>query len=221
MRHSKHRLKSPAPAPKDLLPLERSLHARGLRRIAGVDEAGRGCLAGPVFAAAVILPPGLILPEVDDSKKLPAPERERLFEEIRCHAVAWSVASVDAEEIDRINIHHASLKAMRLAVSTMSEWPEYLLIDGKFTLDVGAIHESPLRGLPQEAVVDGDALCQSIAAASILAKVSRDRWISEEGRKYPEYNFGRHKGYGTVEHREAIRRYGPTPLHRRSFRWES
>ncbi|HEX5037697.1 MAG TPA: ribonuclease HII [bacterium] len=215
MRRSKHRPKSTAPAPKDLLPLERSLHARGLRRIAGVDEAGRGCLAGPVFAAAVILPPGLILPEVDDSKKLPPPERDRLFEEIRRHAVAWSVASVDAEEIDRINIHHASLKAMKLAVSSMAAEPEYLLIDGKFTLSDAFFF------LPQEAVVDGDALCQSIAAASILAKVSRDRWISEEGRKYPEYNFGRHKGYGTVEHREAIRRYGPTPLHRRSFRWES
>jgi ribonuclease HII len=173
-----------------------------------------------VFAAAVILPPGLILPEVDDSKKVPPPERDRLYEEILRHAISWSVASVDAQEIDRINIHHASLKAMSLAVSTMSEKPEYLLIDGKFTLDVGAQLIAPLHGLPQEAVVDGDALCQSIAAASILAKVSRDRWISEEGKKYPEYNFAQHKGYGTVEHRAAIRRHGPTPLHRKSFRWE-
>lgn len=170
-------------------------------------------MAGPVFAASVILPVGLILPEVDDSKKLKADERERLFDEICRHAVAWSVASVDAEEIDRINIHHASLKAMKLAVSSLSAAPEYLLIDGKFTLADAFLF------LPQEAVVDGDALCQCIAAASILAKVSRDRWISEQVKNYPQFDFARHKGYGTSRHREEIKRHGPTPLHRRSFRW--
>jgi ribonuclease HII len=202
------------PALKDLLPLERSLYARGIRAVAGVDEAGRGCLAGPVFAAAVIFTPGLILPDVDDSKKLSPDLRERLFVEICESAICWAVASIDAEEIDRINIHHASLKAMRMAVESMPRRPEYLLIDGKFTLT-----DEPLF-LAQEAVVDGDARSQTIAAASILAKVSRDRWITEEGKKYPEYRFNKHKGYGTAEHREAIRRFGPTPLHRRSFRWD-
>ncbi|HSA59902.1 MAG TPA: ribonuclease HII [bacterium] len=202
----------PVQAPKDLLPLERSLHAKGILSVAGVDEAGRGCLAGPVFAAAVILPAGLVIPQVDDSKKLSPDLRERLFEVIRREAVAWSVSSVGAGEIDRINIHHASLKAMRLAVASLSGRPDYLLIDGKFTLG------DSLFSLPQEAVVDGDARSQSIAAASILAKVSRDRWIAEEGRKYPGFRFAKHKGYGTAEHREEIRRYGLTPLHRRTFR---
>jgi len=199
----------PPRPPKDLLPLERALISRGLRAIAGVDEAGRGCLAGPVFAAAVVLPPGLILPEVDDSKKLAPDLRERLFAVICREAVAWSVASVDAAEIDRINIHHASLKAMRVAVASLSDSPDYLLIDGKFTLD---------GFRPQEAVVSGDARSQTIAAASILAKVSRDRWITEEGKKYPGFRFAKHKGYGTAEHREEIRRHGLTPLHRRTFR---
>jgi ribonuclease HII len=177
-----------------------------------VDEAGRGCLAGPVFAAAVILPDGKVVPEVDDSKKLSPDVRERLFEVIRREAVAWSIASVGAEEIDRINIHHASLKAMRLAVESLSARPNYLLIDGKFTL------ADSLLFVPQEAVVGGDGLCQSIAAASILAKVARDRWITEEGRKYPGFRFAKHKGYGTAEHREEIRLHGLTPLHRRTFR---
>lgn len=208
----------PVKAPKDLLPLERSLHARGILAVAGVDEAGRGCLAGPVFAAAVILPAGLVIPEVDDSKKLSPELRERLFEVIRREAVAWSVSSVEAEEIDRINIHHASLKAMRLAVASLSAHPEYLLIDGKFTLDGGTGAAPSLRAVPQEAIIDGDARSQTIAAASILAKVSRDRWITEEGRKYPGFRFAKHKGYGTAGHREEIRRHGLTPLHRRTFR---
>jgi ribonuclease HII len=174
-----------------------------------VDEAGRGCLAGPVFAGAVILPPRLMIPEIDDSKKLAPGVRERLFDVICREAIAWTVASVDAEEIDRVNIHHASLKAMRLAVESLSSRPEYLLVDGKFTLHLS---------IPQEAVVDGDARSQTIAAASILAKVSRDRWISEEGKKYPQSKFAKHKGYGTEEHREEIRRHGLTPLHRRSFK---
>lgn len=180
-----------------------------MRRIAGVDEAGRGCLAGPVFAGAVILPPGLVIPDVDDSKKLTPETRERLFAEICRCALAWSVASVTAEEIDRINIHHASLKAMRLAVEQLSPLPQYVLIDGKFELDCR---------IAQEAIIKGDALSQSVAAASILAKVSRDRWISEEGKNYPQFRFAKHKGYGTVEHRREIQEHGLTPLHRRSFR---
>lgn len=171
-----------------------------------------------MFAAAVILPPGRVFPDVDDSKKLKPQLRERLFEVIRREAVAWAVASVDACEIDRINIHQASLKAMRLAVEALAPCPDYLLIDGKFILDVGAIGQSPLHGMPQEPVIGGDGRSQSIAAASIMAKVTRDRWIAEEGKKYPEYGFAKHKGYGTAEHRTAIRKFGLTPLHRRSFR---
>lgn len=199
--------------PKDLLRLERGLISRGLLQVAGVDEAGRGCLAGPVFAAAVILPPGLILPEVDDSKLLAPPVRERLFDVICGSAVAWSVASIEAEEIDRINIHRASLKAMALAVKGLAARPEFILIDGKFTL------EEFIFLVPQEAVVEGDARSQTVAAASILAKVSRDRWMAEEEKKYPQYRFGQHKGYATEQHRGEIRHHGPTPLHRRSFRW--
>jgi len=186
------------------------LIAKGICRIAGVDEVGRGCLAGPVFAAAVILPAGLHLSEVNDSKKLSPETRERLFECIRHEAVAWAVASVSSEEIDHINIHNASLKAMRLAVEGLATAPDYLLIDGKFSL-VDMF-------LPQEAIIGGDGLSQSIAAASIMAKVTRDRWIAEEGKKYPDFGFAKHKGYGTAAHREAIRRHGLTPLHRRSFR---
>ncbi len=126
-------------------------------------------------------------------------------------ALAWSVAHIDNEEIDRINIHHASLRAMTKAFETLDVPPDYLLVDGKFRM--------PHDATPQEAVIGGDALCFSIAAASILAKVSRDRWIVAESVKYPEYGLERHKGYGTPQHREAIRRHGPTPIHRKSFRW--
>jgi len=153
-----------------------------------------------------------VIPGVNDSKLLSPSQRERLFGVIQSQAIAWSVAAVEADEIDRINIHHASLKAMALAVLALSEKPDYLLIDGKFTLKDG------LFTMPQEAVIGGDGLSQSVAAASILAKVSRDRWISEEGKKYPSFNFAKHKGYGTLEHRRAIRKFGLTPLHRRSFK---
>lgn len=178
-----------------------------------MDEVGRGCLAGPVFAGAVILPPHCRIPEVNDSKQLTPIQRERLFGVICEKALAWAVASVDAAEIDRINIHQASLKAMALAVRSLSESPDYLLIDGKFTLNADVVFMTP-----QEAIIGGDGLCQSVAAASILAKVTRDRWISEEGKKYPGFTFDRHKGYGTVQHRKEIRMFGLTPLHRRSFR---
>ena len=176
--------------------------------IAGVDEAGRGCLAGPVFAGAVILPAGFVHPDIDDSKKLTPKERERLFAEICKAALAWAVASVDAEEIDRINIHRASLKAMKMAVAQLNPNPEYLLVDGRFPI---------AQKLPQKAIVKGDQLSQTVAAASILAKVSRDRWIIEEGKKYPDYNFEQHKGYGTRDHFDAIRKHGLTPIHRKTF----
>lgn len=196
--------------PRDLLWLERALTASGYLRIAGTDEAGRGCLAGPVFAAAVILPCGLVIPGVDDSKKLSPARREELYSRITGLAVAWSIASVGPEEIDRINIHRASLEAMRLAVEGLVPSPEFLLVDGRFSVRVR---------FPQRPVVGGDGLCQAVASASVLAKVSRDRWMRDAASRFPEFEFERHKGYGTVRHRELIRRYGPSPLHRKTFRF--
>lgn len=196
------------PGPRDLLVFEKGLHSSGIRRIGGVDEVGRGCLAGPVFAGAVILPPDLKIPDIDDSKKLKPAVRERLFAVILKRAVAWAVASVDAEEIDRVNIHRASLKAMQLAVAKLKPRPEFLLVDGRFPI---------ADRLPQKPIVRGDQRSQSIAAASILAKVSRDRWMESETKKYPHFNFAGHKGYGTPEHFAEIKKHGLTPLHRKSF----
>jgi ribonuclease HII len=193
---------------RDLLLYEKGLFAQGIVRVAGVDEAGRGCLAGPVFAGAVILPPDLVLPDIDDSKKLQPAVRERLFDKICRRAIAWAVAMVEADEIDRINIHRASLRAMQLAVAQLKPGPEYLLVDGRFPI--------PER-LPQKPIVKGDQRSQTIAAASILAKVSRDRWIEEEGKKYPQFKFKDHKGYATAEHFDEIKKHGLTPLHRKTF----
>lgn len=192
----------------DLLFFERRLFEKGVVRVGGVDEAGRGCLAGPVFAGAVIFPPDLVLPEIDDSKKLSPAVRDRLFREICKGAIAWAVAQVDPAEIDRLNIHRASLRAMRLAVGQLHPPPEFLLVDGRFPI--------PER-LPQKAIVKGDQRSQTVAAASILAKVSRDRWMEEEGRRYPQFRFSVHKGYGTPEHLAEIKKYGLTPIHRKSF----
>jgi len=190
------------------LQYEKPLFAKGLSRVGGVDEAGRGCLAGPVFAAAVVFPPDVFIPEVDDSKLLTPKTRERLFEIICKEAIAWSVASVGAEEIDRINIHRASLKAMQLAVSQLKTSPDFLLVDGRYPLP---------QKLPQKAIIKGDRLSHTIAAASILAKVSRDRWMEQEAKKYPGFNFIQHKGYGTTEHFAEIKKNGLTPLHRKTF----
>lgn len=194
---------------RDLLSFEKSLFERGILRVGGVDEAGRGCLAGPVFAAAVIFPPHLVLPEVDDSKLLTPSKREGLFHEICQKAVAWAVASIDADEIDRINIHRASLQAMRLAVLRLKPFPQFLLVDGRFPIP---------EKLPQTPIIKGDRRSQTVAAASILAKVSRDRWMGEEAEKYPGFNFRGHKGYGTAEHFAEIKKHGLSPIHRRSFR---
>ncbi len=160
----------------------------------------------------MILPLDCIIPGINDSKQLTASERERLFGLIREKAVSWSVASVDAAEIDRINIHYASLKAMALAISRLGTRPDYLLIDGRFTLEAECLF------IAQEAVIDGDALSQSIAAASIMAKVCRDRWITEVGKDYPGFTFHQHKGYATPDHRKEIEKNGQTDLHRKSFR---
>ncbi len=194
---------------RNLRRLETNLRKAGYRRIAGVDEAGRGCLAGPVFAAAVILPSDLVIPGINDSKLLTPRQREHFDRVIRLQAIAWKVVSIDADEIDSLNILRASLKAMGLVVQALTLRPDFLLVDGPFPLDVQ---------LPQRPVIGGDRKSQTVAAASILAKVSRDLWMTQIDRRYPEYRFARHKGYGTLEHRRAIREYGLTPLHRRSFR---
>ncbi len=188
--------------------LEEAARGRGARRIAGVDEAGRGPLFGPVVAAAVILAPGVRLDGLNDSKKLSAKKRAELDAEIRARAVGWAIAAVDAETIDRINIRQASLLAMRRAVAELEPGPDFLLIDGRDTIDGEA---------PQQAVVRGDAASFSIAAASVLAKVYRDRLLVELDGEFPGYGLARHKGYPCAAHLAALERLGPTPLHRRSF----
>ncbi|MDR3727419.1 MAG: ribonuclease HII [Terracidiphilus sp.] len=188
--------------------LEEAARKRGARRIAGLDEVGRGPLFGPVVAAAVILAPGFQLDGLTDSKKLSEKKRNEFDVEIRDNAVAWAIAEVDAETIDRINIRQASLLAMRRAVAQLALSPDYLLIDGRDTIDWDC---------PQQAVIQGDATSLSIAAASVLAKVYRDRLLVEFDRAYPGYGLAQHKGYGSPEHLAALYRMGPTPLHRKSF----
>ncbi len=176
---------------------------------AGCDEAGRGCLAGPVFAAAVILPPDYANGALDDSKRLTAKMRERLRMEVERDALAWAVARVEAPEIDRINILQASILAMNMAVQQLAVRPELLLVDGN------RFHTS--SGIPFRCVVKGDATYMSIAAASILAKTHRDACMEALDREYPQYQWKKNKGYPTSAHREAIRLYGSTPWHRKSF----
>ena len=188
---------------------ERDLWASGCRLVAGVDEAGRGPLAGPVVAAAVILPTSFRHEEINDSKLLSEGKRKELVPVIEKESLGWAVAAVDEREIERINILQATLLAMTRAVRGLLCRPDYLLVDA---LNIPEIE------LPQKAIVKGDRLSASIAAASILAKVSRDRVMEEYHEQYPRYNFRRHKGYGTAEHREAISRFGPCPIHRRTFR---
>jgi ribonuclease HII len=189
--------------------LENGLAARGFPRVAGVDEAGRGPLAGPVAAAAVILPLSFSCPLLDDSKKLTKRRREILYAEITGNpGVVWSVALVGPEEIDRINILRATHRAMALALGSLSETPDIALVDGL-----------PVKGLPvpHESVVKGDGLSLSIAAASVIAKVTRDRFMEMIDSEFPAYGFARHQGYGTREHLEALRKHGPCRHHRRSF----
>ena len=176
--------------------------------LAGVDEAGRGPLAGPVFAAAVILADDVIIEGINDSKKLSEKKRELLYDEICEKAISYCVASVDEKEIDDINILQATFKAMRNAVSGLSVKPDYVLIDG---------NKSPSTSFAEETVVKGDSKSMSIAAASILAKVSRDRYITGIADKYPGYGFEKHKGYGTKAHYEAIEKLGICPIHRKTF----
>jgi ribonuclease HII len=193
----------------DLNRIDSELRRRGYTRVAGVDEAGRGPLAGPVVAAAVILPPGCILPSLDDSKKVDAETRERLNREIRARAVAVGVGVVDAAAIDSDDILRASLRAMRQAVESLDPDAEALVVD--------AVRVPGVR-LPQVPVIGGDGLSACVAAASIVAKTFRDHLCEALARRYPVYGFERHKGYGTPEHWEALRRFGPCPEHRLSYR---
>jgi ribonuclease HII len=188
--------------------LERELRRRGYRFIAGVDEAGRGSLAGPVVAAAVILPGECVLPGLDDSKRLDAPARERLDRRVRATALTLGLGVVSARDIDARDILRASLQAMRLAVDALTIEPEAVLVDAVIIPGVRR---------PQLPVVHGDALCSSIAAASIVAKVHRDRLLTELAASYPAYGFEQHKGYGTPEHWEALRLCGPCPEHRLTY----
>jgi ribonuclease HII len=193
---------------RTLLRRERALWSEGFVRIAGLDEAGVGPLAGPVVAAVVVFPSGTGIRGVDDSKKLLPERRLELAAEIRRVASAWAVAVVDSVEIDRINILRASLEAMRLALQALAEAPDYLLVDAR---------KVPGTDLPQEAVIHGDARCHAIAAASILAKTHRDALMDAYDARYPGYGFALHKGYATAAHRDAIRSLGPCEIHRRSF----
>ncbi|HOK06902.1 MAG TPA: ribonuclease HII [Syntrophales bacterium] len=188
---------------------ERQARLKGYTCIAGVDEAGRGPLAGPVVAAAVILPEDYRNPNIKDSKELTSRKREQLYEVIVAEAVSVGLGVVEVPVIDTVNILQATLLAMKEAVADLDREPDFLLVDGNRPI--------PLL-TEQETVVGGDKRCLSIAAASIIAKVSRDRIMDIYHRQFPQYNFKKNKGYGTLEHREAIRRYGPCKIHRRSFR---
>ena len=191
--------------------IEYSVMEKGCRIVCGTDEAGRGPLAGDVYAAAVILPAGLVIDGLNDSKKLSAKKRDILFDVIRKEAVSYGIAFASAAEIDEYNILNAALLAMRRAVAMLDPAPDFILVDGPVNKGFN---------IPAMAVIKGDSLSPSIAAASVLAKVSRDRKCLEYDKEYPEYGFAKHKGYPTAEHYEAIKKYGILPIHRKSFRLE-
>ena len=193
---------------RDMWQIEDSCAEQGYIMVCGVDEAGRGPLAGPVCAAAVILPPDVPLEGLNDSKKLSDKKRRELYPLIKQYAVAYSIVLVDEKEIDQVNILQATLRAMRDAVNGLPQKPDYVLVDG---------NRLPELDVEAEAVVHGDSLSASIAAASVLAKVSRDDYMLEMDAKYPEYGFAVHKGYGTKAHYAALREHGPCPIHRMTF----
>jgi ribonuclease HII len=189
--------------------LENAIRRMGFNQVAGVDEVGRGCLAGPVVAAAVVLDPDRYVARVCDSKTVTALERARLYDKITRSAVSWCVAAAECDEIDRINIHQASLRAMQRAVLGLTPVPDFVLVDA---------FRIPDLLMAQRAVEHGDARCTAIAAASILAKVTRDRLMLELHARDPRYGFDRHKGYATRDHLDAVSRFGYSEVHRRSFR---
>ncbi|MBR3894472.1 MAG: ribonuclease HII [Clostridia bacterium] len=188
--------------------MEQELFAQGYSAVCGVDEAGRGPLCGPVVAAACILPAGLLIEGLNDSKKLTAKKRDALFDLIRENAISYCIAEACVEEIDRLNILEATLLAMRRAIDGLSVSADFALIDGNVARDFQ---------IPAKAVIHGDAISPSIAAASILAKVTRDRQCEELDRLYPQYGIAKHKGYGTKAHMDALREHGPSPIHRKQF----
>ena len=188
--------------------IENQLHEEGYAIVCGIDEAGRGPLCGPVFAAACILPDGLVLEGLNDSKKLTPKKRDKLFDLICENAIAYCIASASVEEIDELNILEADLLAMRRAIDGLSVKADFALIDGNIARDFQ---------IPARAVIGGDAKSPSIAAASILAKVARDRDCIELDAKYPQYGIAKHKGYGTKDHMNALREFGPSPIHRKKF----
>jgi ribonuclease HII len=193
----------------DLWTFEKKAREKGFSRIAGIDEAGRGPLAGPVVSAAVLLPTSFPVSGITDSKKLTPKKRAYLYEKIYDHAVSIGIGIVDPLEIDRINILKASLLSMAMSAENLIPQPDCLLIDGKFQI---------LSDLPQEAIIRGDEQSISIAAASIIAKVTRDRIMERYHQEYPQFGFSRHKGYPTKAHKEAIKKFGCCPIHRRSFK---
>ena len=197
------------PTPIDTTRFETPLYESGVVHLAGIDEAGRGCLAGPVVAAAVVLPRGLSIEGLNDSKKLSEKQRDRIFDEIARTAISTAVGIVHHDEIDRTDILRASLRAMRIAVDGLSVDPGHLLIDGPQPID---------HTIPQTAIKKGDFLSRLVAAASVVAKVTRDRLMCDMERKYPAFKFSVHKGYGTKLHMEELAKHGPTPIHRMSFR---
>ena len=192
--------------------LENALRRMGFVYVAGVDEVGRGCLAGPVVAAAVVLNPERYIPRICDSKTVTALERDRLYQRITREAICWAVVGVEPEEIDRINIHQAGLRAMQRAVMSCTPYPDIVLVDG------GKAFRVPELPMAQRCVVHGDARCTAIAAASIVAKVTRDRAMLELHGQDPRYGFDRHKGYATKDHLDAVSKFGYSEAHRRSFR---
>ena len=187
---------------------EQEFYAQGYKVICGIDEAGRGPLCGPVVAAACILPDGLVIEGLNDSKKLTEKKREALFDVICENAIAYCIASASVEEIDELNILEADLLAMRRAIDGLSVKADFAIIDGNIARDFQ---------VPAKAIVKGDAKSMNIAAASVLAKVARDRVCIELDRQYPEYEIAKHKGYGTKAHMDALRKYGPSPIHRKKF----
>ena len=191
----------------DMLKFERELSDKGISLIAGMDEAGRGPLAGPVTVACCIMDLNNVIVGVNDSKQLTEKKREELFPTIKENAIAYSVINVDYDVIDEINILNATKKGMKDALNSLLPYPEYLLVDA-------VKHDF---GIPYKAIIHGDALSYSIACASILAKVTRDKIMEEYDAIYPEYGFAKHKGYGTKQHIEALKKYGPCPIHRKSF----
>ena len=192
----------------ELWTLENEIYAEGYALVCGVDEAGRGPLAGPVYAAAVILPRGLVIDGLNDSKKLTEKRREALFDPIRKQAITYGIAFATVEEIEEMNILNATFLAMNRAIAQLSPAPSLSLIDGNRNTGIQ---------MPSRCIIKGDAKCADIAAASVLAKVTRDRWMLEMAEQYPQYHFEQHKGYGTKLHYDALREYGPSPIHRMSF----